>query len=410
MDSHNDIEILTKCNDNITQRRPVIKSKSLERIDMSISLNSSYSDEVVGRSLDISTDVLALYRNEMKEEINALKSNLMSTHNELENVILENNDLKKQIAQLNQEISILKQIYKSPLTSFRKNQSSTRKMSAKRRLTDFFTSTNISPQIQNLITNTVDQEEQPAPAIVDSSQQEIAPRTTENIKTSTQDGLTYDKKAFIFGGQQCRGITKHLIKSRLRSQYLKYQFISFVKPYASTEEILATAKLFDITHEDRVILFIGQNDANPFQIKAELCAFLKSIKCQVIIINVLNNKYLNESKLNEMLNYISKQFSACTYINIDYEISFDYWYTVCNKINTALDQLDYDQKYLVPKSSVCRMDTNLLGFRSKKYDSDIQYNKTMAFTHDKYTQTEIDLNVIDPDKIDLNKTDQLFRN
>lgn len=54
-------------------------------------------------------------------------------------------------------------------------------------------------------------------------------------------------------------------------------------------------KIFDITEEDRVVLFI-RHDANPFVVKSELCNLLKIIKCYVIVLKVKENKYLNVNK------------------------------------------------------------------------------------------------------------------
>lgn len=73
----------------------------------------------------------------MDSEIIKLKAELQSTQNELENVILENVEQRKQIAQLSQEVETLKQICQSPLTTVR--QSTIQKNKVKRRrLTESF--------------------------------------------------------------------------------------------------------------------------------------------------------------------------------------------------------------------------------------------------------------------------------
>lgn len=63
---------------------------------MSISLNTSSSSELLRKSMDLSTNLMAMReREEMKTELNSLKQSLESTQNELDNVILENMVLKK---------------------------------------------------------------------------------------------------------------------------------------------------------------------------------------------------------------------------------------------------------------------------------------------------------------------------
>lgn len=91
-----------------------------------------------GRSFDLSTNIPSNIIDEMKTEISTLKSNLASTQGELENIILENIDLKKQLTLLNQEIIVLKQLCTSPNTAF---TTSSKKNLNKRKLTDCFQNT-----------------------------------------------------------------------------------------------------------------------------------------------------------------------------------------------------------------------------------------------------------------------------
>lgn len=126
--------------DNVTvRRRQFQKTKSLESIN---SLSSTASDNILTKSLDLSTNRYSACIDEMKVEIGNLKSSLLCTQNELENIILENVDLKKQISQLNKDIDVLKQICSSPVTSIRqKNMSSSTKKTIRRRLAESFQTT-----------------------------------------------------------------------------------------------------------------------------------------------------------------------------------------------------------------------------------------------------------------------------
>lgn len=59
-------------------------------------------------SVDILYDI-----EDYKEQIENLKSNLISTQNELENTIVENNDLRRQIYKMSKEIEFLKSVSSS---------------------------------------------------------------------------------------------------------------------------------------------------------------------------------------------------------------------------------------------------------------------------------------------------------
>ena len=131
---------------NITLRKKPL-SQSLEIDD---SLDCSQSSDKLGQSLELSTTMYSGCVEEMKSEITTLKANLETTQNEMDNIIIENIDLKNQISQLSHEILILKQICSSPAFLTKKHISSSRKNSVRRRLTDNFS---VSPTNQNRSNN-----------------------------------------------------------------------------------------------------------------------------------------------------------------------------------------------------------------------------------------------------------------
>lgn len=124
---------MDSANKNVTLR----KHKSMLNINSSI--ESTQSEDLLGRSLDLSTTIQNKYCfEEMREEIKQLKSSLESTQNELDTISLENSDLRKQINSLSQEMAILKQICTSPLSSFKKNMCSSLTKGTRRRLVNSF--------------------------------------------------------------------------------------------------------------------------------------------------------------------------------------------------------------------------------------------------------------------------------
>lgn len=364
---------------NVTLRRQkLIKSKSLESIDSSNSLSSTASENVLARSLDLSTNRYSSFFEEMKIEIGQLKSSLLSTQTEMENIILENVDLKKQISQLKKDLGVLKQICRSPITSGRQNNMSpSTKKALRRRLTDSFQITPLHVKEKSLTlpkepvtrhepTGDMDMVSVVQPSAQSSVQpmngienREQLPHRNEEVSgkidkinvvipTCKTSQNTHNKRVFILGGQQCSGLALKLIKSRLRNPYVKYQFMSFVKPNASTEEILKNVNLCNnITSEDRIVIAVGQHDTNPLKVIAEVCTFFKSVSCPVLILSVRNNIYLNEIKLNDMVDLLSRQYNDCKFIDVNSD-QFDYY--ACKNINAVLDQLDYDKRFLSLKA------------------------------------------------------------
>lgn len=90
------------------------KSKSTESITRPCFINDSSQslDESLSKSLELSVDPDIV--SELKLQIKTLKTELASTENELQNVIIEKNEFLRQIDKLNREISTLKNICKAP--------------------------------------------------------------------------------------------------------------------------------------------------------------------------------------------------------------------------------------------------------------------------------------------------------
>lgn len=203
----------------------------------------------------------------------------------------------------------------------------------------------------NRITTTNIQNKNDPVAITEPSQEDTQTNTTYskgspiNIATTSKTEVSNLRlnRVFIFGGKQCVGMAESLEKSRLWTRYKHYQIISFIKPYASTENILNCAKMFDFTSHDRIIVCVGQHDSNILHVMTESCIFLKSVKSPVFVLKVFKNIHLYEYKLNEMLTMISYQYQNCNYVNLD---AYTNEIVICKKNNSMLDQLDYNLDFL----------------------------------------------------------------
>lgn len=333
---------------NITTRKQQtmikIKSRSMESLEHSFIDTSLMScDEILGRSLDLSSNICSTYMLELKAEIKELKSQLESTQNEMENIVLENLDLKKQVLSMNQELGVLKQLCRSPLTAYNHNVSSASKRSVRRRLTSSFC---VSPLKPNDITNTnkgnsitikPDTEtktEQPSTSATLNSNFKPEPKQTTLKKTSF---IGYDKCADNPASTKTQ---QNNIKSRKynvliltdeqeshiggllrRDLGADYEVLSIIKPKAPTDEIvnscISLSKNFD--ERDFVIILTGTNDDNPITMQSFLHYNLFKIShTNVLVGNVHNARYINSSKINSILNLISDNLKHVHFIDSGY--------------------------------------------------------------------------------------------
>lgn len=129
---------------------------------------------------------------------------------------------------------------------------------------------------------------------------------------------------YIIGDQQVKGLTEQLLKSRSKGWNDCYKVTGIVKPFALSPQILnSCTSLYDsLTDDDILILSVGCNDKNPYLIMSSLCNMLCNLKkCKIFFFSVEQNCYLNVNRLNSEINSLIKNYSNCTFINIDLLVS-----------------------------------------------------------------------------------------
>lgn len=370
------LESLLENLDNVTIRNKLLKkSKSTESVN--VSEIESLCSEINMRSLDLSTGMHAEYIEDLKNEIKELKLQLEVTRNELDNVILENNELKRTVCRQEQQMDILRNICASPSKLQNKQKQLTRK-SQRHSLVDNLRlsigETSVSSENNNNnITPMVEKtEHNPNKKVIseDTVNDNIYENNDEKTQTDTKfckgkmlqnklpcistpnkkTEFSGQKTVYIFGGRQCKHLALNLMKSRIASQYEKYKFISFIKPQATAEEIIRTSNIYEYTENDRIIICVGEQDNNPMKIMIELSSFLTTICCPVFVLSVRDNKFLNESKLNNMLRLICKNFKNCRFVDLNYVPQCNNFhrnvFDMCKSINLELDQFEYHNQFL----------------------------------------------------------------
>lgn len=316
--------------------------ESLEHSLIDASLMSC--DDILGRSLDLSSNICSTYMLELRAEIKELKSQLDSTQNEMENIVLENLELKKQVLSMNQELGVLKQLCRSPLTAFNHNMSSCSKRSVRRRLTNSFC---VSPLKPNDITN--NEEEKIITTMPETETKTKQPSTNTSFEryTEPEHKQTTLQRTAIIGNGKCAAnpaLTKPQeinFKSRKNNVLIlsdeqerdigsllrrdlgaDYEVLSIIKPMAPTDEIvnscISLCKDFD--ERDFVIILTGTNDDNPITMQSFLHYNLVKIShTNVLVGNVHNATYMNSSKINSILNLITGNLKHVDFIDSGYK-------------------------------------------------------------------------------------------
>lgn len=328
---------------NVTLRR-----KNKKMYDSFIELND-LNDTICSNTSDIRTrslpDLSTSISNEELEHkitIDNLRTELISANSEIDNLLEENNSLKNKIMEQKTQIDLLKQMCTHSVQ--RKSYSISSNIHSKVTTISQDLST---PKSYILKHNETDSN------ITKNNHKNLYPKRLENVfklnkdvntnTKETQYSLSY-KQIHILGTQQCKGLSSALIKTRKNTMYEKYKISSFIKPNANCNAVLSTDYIF--THNDKLILCIGENDTNPTKILLDLCSFLnKHINTSIFIISILHNPHLNENKLNDQLKLICNNYNNCEFVQLKhtfskYRVGSNFILDIARQINIIIDTID----------------------------------------------------------------------
>lgn len=342
----NDDVYITKRN-----RKMILRAKSVESIHTSF---DSSDTDILARSLDLSTGQELHLTERLRAENLELKHKLEISHNEIDNLHLEINQLKNTITAQVQQLDSLKIICQSPIQN-RKAQMHLKRKTSRQSLMDnsrCLEKKEVKIQKMPLI--------QKHHTTKTSTETDIQSQQIRIVKKNNYD-LKDKRTIHIFGGKQCRGLAREVIKLRLDTKYENYSVTSFIKPGGKSTEILSSISSGSFKENDRIIISVGEHDSNPVHITAELTATLKILQnYHIFVLGICKNIYLKEKMLNNLLKVTCSQFKNCTFLGLDNIQYNNYKFfnktDLCKYINTSIDQYDYNLKYLKHKfkSTTCR--------------------------------------------------------
>lgn len=131
---------------------------------------------------------------------------------------------------------------------------------------------------------------------------------------------------------------------------INFDILSIIKPFANVDDILKPCFEFEFVEKDQIIICVGENDKNPIKLQNELsCAIRVLNKCNIIVIDIIHNRYLNVDKLNYSLRNLCKNHTNCEYLFIRNRENLsrtEYLSNLCNMINLTIDSRYYKEYFI----------------------------------------------------------------
>lgn len=291
---------------------------------------------------------------ELKEQISQLQINLMSAHEEIDNLNRQNQTLDNKLDESKKTINRLK-----ILLNMNTPQSNTKK---KRKIINVqdnktdetLNDNNISQQNKQVISETLTP---PVVRIINQVLENRSNGTTTSLGTSQSKPVKTKNTIYIFGDEQVRGLAGVMAKQRQNKQEDNYKITAMIKSNANSTQILnvCDSVMNNINTEDIIVLSLGLHEKNPFTMITQLSAALYKFRNnRVYIIKTQFNRLLNESLLNYYIKMIAAQYQKCKFVDISYshpnvnnfmnntgigKLGF--------KLNIEIDFLTYEKLYLL---------------------------------------------------------------
>lgn len=321
-------KLFNKGNRSQDELPPLNKTTGNTEQNSFISLSSTSSEVHRVNSLpDLSTHCpQELYV--LKDTVKELQVKLTKAYLDIEELTRCKRNLEDKLTENEKKVNDLLEICSASNLIKSKKRESIRK-------SIYINSSAIKRKINFEATETSEEEiKQPPPLSSNFTQTESLEQESKN-KVEDQA-----QKIWIVGGNKLVDLGSQLTLLRLNNKYEHYKCYSICKPGATTSEILKSIETFTIKQGDKVVISIGENDANPLQISHELYYSLKKLENNdTLVISTEGNPFLNNTKINDNLELTCKLFKNCYFLRSDR-------YSLCNLVSYKIDCLDYDRKFI----------------------------------------------------------------
>lgn len=331
------------------------------------SMDSLSSNLSVKSMMDLSTHLQKDETFHLRHTIENLKEQITCVHLEIETLGLENASLKQQLSDERLKTEHFRKMYTASTiaksTTFSCNTETYKKyipnkskLSARKLNLDIDFQTP-KPSSNNTITDILTEEietketiTKEADGITEDKIQESILHEEHNSKFKITSKPGYGN-ILVLSDDQGKGIVQGLLKKEDENYFIlqKYAITGFRKPGATTEEVLLCCNKLteNFTKNDSVVIMTGQNDSNPIKFMAEMSAAVKILKdCNIIIVSVKSNAFLNESKLNYQLKVLAQNYKNCTFIEAN---SYN---NIIKQLAHNINVVQYYNKYLLYNNNI----------------------------------------------------------
>lgn len=350
---------------NVTVRRRPKTTNTMEASSLQAGVtNASYNE--------INNTIL-----ELKGLLTKLNDRLIAAEDQISTLQLQNESLKKELAQCKNSIEHLnsKNITEDgaiPQCAMKTSKVLDHKEQQPHIL-------NVPEQLSFNISNSQCDGEQ----VQNLSQTTSLRKQDDNVLNyadcTVSNNLNKKKKVVIIGDQQGWKIQETLQKLLGPS----YQVSCFWKPGATTSEILKTDKLQinTLTQNDTVVVMCGINDTNPFAYQSSVAAWLNSnTHTNIIMCEIPYNNTLYECKLNYELRHICNQYKTVSFLDVNHSRrilkGFGFALNLCKFLLREILRISYRVSYNVYVSQCIK-------------SVSMQYRKKHIKTVDSHTQTDM---------------------
>ncbi|CAD0202200.1 unnamed protein product [Chrysodeixis includens] len=319
---------MDSCNRNVTLRKRLAETGSASSFyedTLNTSTGLNYSDSA--RSLpDLSKALLNCEVDELQSEVIKLRSELEQSQGEVDSLNMENDSLSKIIASQQTKIDQLKLLCMA--TSGSKKSSKRKRKSHKTRSHNNIASTQSKSNLDDSYNDlNIDEGNIDIKSPIkdqDTSHQNQSTVAAVSCSSSIElENKNADKrKRILIFTDNYGSLVRKYLQETAGSSY----FVSCIsKPGATSDRLLESCVEIcnDFNNNDFVVIMCGNNDRNPLHTQSILYYYLNKLShTNVFLCNVQRNRYLNESKLNDLMNHLCSQFNNCTFIYIESKMTF----------------------------------------------------------------------------------------
>lgn len=254
-------------------------SHILTRGDISSLDDSCIASKILSKSVDHTLLNNSTTEYELREELNQLKIRLLSTESELENVIFENNSLKRNIVKLEKEMILLKTLCQSPHTKD-ENVKPEKRLS----LPPSCCSTPIKQSTHKTTISHIKSKEKNTPNSLQKNQADELRGQSPFTCPNTKEPQSKRNKICLISSNK-----RNKVLSIAKASFSNYDVCHYLKPDCDIRNLIEglQAKVENYNENDYCIILIGDEDFKHTKNYVDLILTLREALIAINFTNII---------------------------------------------------------------------------------------------------------------------------